>query len=131
MKTKLVACPNMKKRELNQAIIDGRRFTANEQNFDGRGFVIHWDDSFGNNPVREGTHPWNWRGFKYLHELVEQKWWEDPEMVGKPMKVRQHLKDIWTNDIFVGMLKGRYVGFFDNYQHAEPLTAADLYQEQV
>ena len=37
-KIKLVPCPTMKKRELNQAIMNGRRFTANEQNFDGRGF---------------------------------------------------------------------------------------------
>lgn len=135
-KIKLVPCPGIKKHEvLTRMMNDGETFKyikpQSEGNFPPVFEDLHYDKNHTVNPFRLGTNQWNFRGLKYLHEIVEQKWYEDPDMVGKAMKVRQHLKDIWTNDIFVGMLKGRYVGFFDNYAHAEPLTAADLYQGEV
>jgi len=137
-KIKLVPVPSIKKRELMTALMDGRTFTTKtESEIPGvvhPSNLIHWDDKFGNNPVREGLRAWEWRGFKYLHEITEHLWYEDPDMVGKPVKARDLERDEWTLAYFNGYQK------HDNYKfdcagaqwkYAEPLTAADLYQEQV
>lgn len=135
-KIKLVPCPNMKKDEIALAIISGRRFTLEsdirlvieEEN------VIHWDANFGYNPIRNGQKPWYWIGFKHLHELVEQKWWEDTEMVGKPVKVRDLERDEWTLVYFHGYQKHddyKFCCAAAQWRYAEPLTTADLYQGEV
>jgi len=135
-KIKLVPCPNITKRELMTALMDGRRFTvnANDKGAYNEDRPIHWDDNHGNNPVRDGRIAWNFRGFKYLHELVEQKWWEDPEMVGKPVKVRDLERDEWALVYFHGYQKHDAYKFCCDaaaWKYAEPLTTADLYQGKV
>ena len=135
-KIKLVPVPNITKRELMTALMDGRRFSfeSSMENISMIDDIVHWDGKNGYNPVRLGTIPWNWRGFKSLHELVEQNWYEDPEMVGKPVKVRDHTNDAWEYDIFEEYVFCDHLSFKcsdTSYEYAEPLTAADLYQEQV
>ncbi len=136
-KIKLVPCPNITKREINDAVMKGRRFVLDieiefihlEQN------IIHWDEKFGYNPVRMGLNAWNWRGFKYLHEIVEQQWYEDPDMVGKPVKVRNNKDNNWKFDIFEEYRdendKPFYCDNWKSYKYAEPLTESDLYQGEV
>jgi len=133
MKTKLIPCPNITKRELMTALMDGRKFALEtELEFIHLGQNrIHWDDNFGNTPVRIGIKPWNWRGIKYLHEEIEQKWWDDPDMVGKPVKVRDHVDADWECDKFEEYVSCDISSFKcsgDSYTYAEPLTPADLYQ---
>ncbi len=115
------------------AIMEGRRFATYDDitYVETHDLIIHWDGNYGQSPVREGKRQWGFRGFSKLHEIVEQQWYEDPDMIGKPMKTKRHITDSWSNDIFVGRLKDRYVGYFDSYPYAEPLTAADLYQGEV
>jgi len=134
MKTKLIPCPKITKRELMTALMEGRKFMSNPENMHLSLAEIHWDDNFGINPVRTGVARWNWRGFKYLHEIVEQKWWEDPDMVGKPVKVRDNLKDEWSYDFFGSFSKSSIHTFnciHETWAFCEPLTAADLYQGEV
>lgn len=131
-KIKLVPVPNITKRELMTALMDGRKFCINSEGV--RHLEIHWDDNHGHSPVRQGLERWNWRGFKYLCELVEQQWYEDPEMRGKPVKVRNDEDGFWIITKFIGHYPGIIHSFkcdFNSYIYAEPLTASDLYQEQV
>ena len=69
MKTKFKACPNISKRELMTALMDGRTFCLYDERV--KHLIIHWDNNHGNSPVRQGLESWNWRGFKSLHEIVE------------------------------------------------------------
>lgn len=131
-KIKLIPVPSITKREINKAVMDGRKFCINSEGV--RHLEIHWDENHGHNPVRQGLERWNWRGFKYLCELVEQHWYEDPDMVGKPVKVKNECSNLWTLDFFIGASaewekEWRCNGGY--YDRCEPLTAADLYQEQV
>jgi len=130
-KIKLVPVPNITKRELMTALMDGRKFTIN-MNGDS-GHVIHWDDKFGDNPVRMGVKNWNFRGLCYLHEITQQQWYEDPDMVGKPVKVRDDEDEEWCVTVFTKFESSPYPFkcAFHFYKYAEPVTAADLYQEQV
>ena len=134
-KIKLVPVPNITKRELMTALMDGRRFTVESSGIlASNAPIIHWDSNFGNCPVRECMSHWNWRGFKHLHELVEQQWYEDPDMVGKPVKVRDSEKDEWRFSEFASYEESSDRKFMCNqwqWVFCEPLTASDLYQEQV
>ncbi len=132
MKTKLVPCPTMKKRDLMSALMDGRKFCINSDRV--KHLEIHWDNNHGNSPIRQGLEPWDWRGFKHLCELVEQKWYEDPDMVGKPVKVRDSEKDEWRFSEFASYEESSVRKFMCNqwqWVFCEPLTAADLYQGEV
>jgi len=120
------------------ALMDGRTFTTKtESEIPGvvhPSNLIHWDDKFGNNPVREGLRAWEWRGFKYLHEIVEQQWYEDPDMIGKAAKFRDHKDESWSFCIFKGYIDNDSQPFKgDRYPwtYCEPLTAADIYQGEV
>jgi len=130
MKTTLKACPNITKREINNAVMAGRKFCVNADGV--KHLEIHWDDNHGNSPVRQGLERWNWRGFKNLCELVEVEWYNDPAMVGKPVRVKDNFKDEWSYDFFSSFRKDSLYTFnCINAQWAfcEPLTPADLYQE--
>ena len=131
-KIKLVPVPNITKRELMTALMDGRKFCINSERVNH--LVIHWDENHGHSPVRQGLERWNWRGFKYLCELAEQQWYEDPDMVGKVVKVKQMKAHTWSLDYFGSWAIDGVDCFYcerDVWAYAEPLTAADLYQEQV
>ena len=137
-KIKLVPCSNITKRELMKALMDGRRFAMDQSIIDKRPVVneIHWDSNFGNNPVRIGESRWNWRGFKYLHEIVEQQWYEDPDMMGKPCyfwdEGEENHKTIGIFSRKSNVQDHRFVtNDGDDYYYAEPLTTADLYQGEV
>ncbi len=132
MKTKLVPCPNITKREINNALMNGRKFCINSDRV--KHLEIHWDDNHGNSPVRQGLERWDWRGFKHLCELVEQHWYEDPDMIGKPVKVRDCQEDEWVFEVYTGYRKGHDFQYATNSNirmYCEPLTSADLYQGEV
>ena len=142
-KIKLVPRPDMQGKEGKKvfmlSVMEGRRFTTNDTLHPEKAAaadLIHWDSSFGNCPVREGNDPWNWRGFKYLHELGEQQWYEDLDMVGKACYFwDEGAENQKTIGIFSrkSLLSGRpfVTNDGDDYEYAEPVTASDLYQEQV
>ena len=124
---KLTPCTKISKEGLIVALVNGREFTV-----DAGTTKIHWDANYGYNPVRCGTKPWNWRGFKYLNEMVDIKWWEDPKAIGCPVKYRDSIKEEWK----LGKLQitpkigtPRVDGLF--YWFIEPLTADDLYKGEV
>lgn len=139
-KIKLVPVPNIKTHEvLTRMMENGETFKYIKPQPEGvrtPNIVhdLHYDRSHPVNPFRLGTNAWNFRGLKYLHEEIEQQWYEDPEMVGKPCR-------FWNEGgkpVF-----GGFLSYIDNrksfeadgdmilYTYCEPLTAADLYQEQV
>lgn len=133
MKTTLKACPNITKRDLMTALMDGRTFSTYDVH--DKLMVIHWDNNYGDCPVRHGLNRWNWRGFKNLHEIVEQKWYEDPDMVGKPVKVCNNDTD-WQFDKFICYEKHTnpiwpFTCATNGWRYCEPLTPADLYQGEV
>jgi hypothetical protein len=125
---KLTPCPKISKEGLMAALMDGREFTADEGET-----KIHWDANYGDNPVRCGTKNWNWRGFKYLLEITEQKWYEDPDMVGKPITGVFASGTPWV-DLFLSADNSNPVsiqGRLRCYSKARPLTADDLYKGEV
>ena len=127
---KLTACPNISKREISKAIESGRTFCIVSDTDN----PIHWDDNHGNNPVRCGTKPWNWRGFKYLFEITESHWYEDSKAIGKAVKVKQRKSDNWQIDFFGSYALDGVDCFYchrDVWGYAEPLTEFHLYQEPV
>ncbi len=139
-KIKLVPRPEMQgkdgKKIFMLAVMEGRRFTTYDDivYIKTHDLIIHWDSNFGQCPVREGQDRWRFRGFSKLHELVEQQWYEDPDMVGKPVKVRDSGKDSWEVYYFSRYNGTNHMPYYaggTNWKYAEPLTAADLYQEQV
>ena len=68
-----------------------------------------------------------------MHELVEQKWWEDPDMVGKPMTGVWLSGTVWV-DVFKRYDKESDNPFKgDEYAHknARPLTKEDLYWGEI
>ncbi|MBL4795907.1 MAG: hypothetical protein JKY50_00680 [Oleispira sp.] len=140
-KIKLVPVPNIKTHEvLTRMMENGETFKYIKPSPEGA-FVtnivhdLHYDRSHPVNPFRLGTNAWNFRGLKYLHEEIEQKWYEDPDMIGKPVKVRDSEFDSWIFTSFVKLNNNeplfKFTCIDDEWQYAEPLTAADLYQEQV
>lgn len=94
---------------------------------------LHYDKSHVQNPFRLGGDPWDFRGLKYLHEEIEQPWYEDPDAVDKPCI-------FWNDDNAPPVYSGFYYyhtsGLFQSrenvtYKHARPITADDLYKEDV
>ena len=122
----------MTKRELNQAVMDGRRFTL-ENTYVHEKDVIHWDDKGTDYTVRKGIQPWNWRGFKYLHEITESHWYDNISK-GNPAACT-----VWNQDeppelayIYRTVAKSEYASIDGRiWDYAELLTPAQLYQEPV
>lgn len=138
-KIKLVPVPNIKTHEvLTRMMENGETFQYIKPQPEGvraPNIVhdLHYDRSHPVNPFRLGTNAWNFRGLKYLHEEIETHWYEDPDMIGKIFKGRDNLGSEWEFDIFVGIATEGYkfVGRRRSYTGAQPVTSANLYQEQV
>ena len=133
-KIKLVPCPKIKKRDLMKALMDGRIFIAQKDSdpLKTHTYKIHWDSNHGYEPVREGLHNWNWRGFKYLHEIVEQQWYEDIPEEGVLCWVDDEEEDAKDHAVLIFSIDGGYKEKSNcTWNYAEPVTAADLYKEQV
>ncbi len=130
-KIKLVPLHTITKRQLIEALLAGRTFCLS---LDGIDNPLHWDDNHPQSQVRLGAKPWNWRGMKYLHEIVERHWYNDIPEKGVLCWVSDHSpyeKDlIFTITRYEPDNVNRFISEVD-WEFAEPLTAADLYQEQV
>ena len=130
---KLIPCPKITKRELMTALMEGRRFTINKS--DDPDNVIHWAQCFGDNPVRLGSKNWNWRGFKYLHEITESHWYDNiPEegvlcwvhgALGNPGDVAQPVKSYYQD------VEKPFSTVCGRWDCATPVQPKDLYQEPV
>ena len=129
---KLIPFPKITKRELMTALMEGRRFTIdpciNFVNYP----EIHWDENFGNSPIRMGIKPWDWRGFKYLHEITESHWYDNIPEEGVLCWVCDEADNTKVMAVFIHSIDG---GFKEKdsctWIYANPVTSADLYQETV
>ena len=130
---KLIPHRNISKRDLFKAVESGRKFGVFKGDESAYMPEIHWDDNYGNNPVRCGTKPWNWRGFKYLHEITESHWYDNIQSPGAPCRVWDDHPELFHIALIVSGHVDSY--FVDSYgvahDNAEPLTAEHLYQEPV
>jgi len=123
----------MTKRELNQAVMDGRRFTL-ESTYVHEKDVIHWDDKGTDYPVRKGIQPWNWRGFKYLHEITESQWYDNIPEEGVLCWVWDKEEGYKGLDTVLKYESGDGLGFittYSHFNHATPILPSECYQESV
>ena len=133
---KLIPCPKITKRELMTALMEGRRFVSKPHDYPVNcdlEYVIHWDDNFGDSPIRLGTGRWLWRGFKYLHEITESHWYDNIPEEGVLCWVTtsdtSHEKPACLIFSYTGRL---FVDAGDyGWDTATPVKPADLYQEPV
>jgi hypothetical protein len=64
-------------------------------------------------------------------EEIIKKWYEDPDMVGKPVWVRDNYKDEWSIGIFVNYTDEKEYPFrckYSDWLYAKPIKPEDLYQ---
>jgi len=139
-KIKLVPVPNIKTHEvLTRMMENGETFKYIKPQPEGVNAPsivhdLHYDRSHPVNPFRLGTKAWDFRGLKYLHEEIEQQWYENIPKEGI-------LCWIWETgeDRVPGIISGYIDEDVFPYKcidgtsngNAIPVTAADLYQEQV
>lgn len=125
---KLTACPKITKREIYKAIESGRTFCIGSDTSN----PIHWDDNHGNNPVRCGTKPWSWRGFKYLCEITESHWYDNIPDIGIPCWVWDFSgQDRCPRVVTNRGVKGGFEAGEVYWNHATPILPSECYQEPV
>ena len=65
------------------------------------------------------------------NEKIIKEWYEDPDMVGKPVWVRDGVNSYWSIDIFMSYVDGADFPFytnFDYYKQAKPVKPEECYQ---
>lgn len=122
--------------DLINRLMNGESFVyVNPQGpLSNRSKTLHYDKSHTNSPFRLDTNAWDWRGLKYLHELIEQPWHEDPEAKGVVCHFWDHEsdKERLHYGAFIGMAGDEFISSNGRaYTNALPLTADDLYKGDV
>lgn len=95
---------------------------------------LHYDKNHTVSPFRLDTNAWDWRGLKYLHELIEQPWHEDPEAKGVVCHFWDHEsdKERLHYGAFIGMAGDEFISSNGRaYTNALPLTEDNFYKGGV
>ena len=135
----LIFNDNFTRDDLIKCLMDGESFKyiKADKSREGAQTVrakhLHYDKLHTNNPFRLDTNAWDFLGLKYLHEEIEQPWYEDPDAVDKPCI-------FWNDDNALPVISGFYYyhtsGHFQSrenvtYKHARLVTADDLYKGEL
>jgi len=133
---KLIPHRNISKRDLFKAVESGRKFGVFKGDESAYMPEIHWDDNYGNNPIRCGTKPWNWRGFKYLHEITEPHWYDNIPEGGVLCWVSNTSKSAKDQIRYIAQHSNDYPSNFatkniERWVYATPVLPSECYQEPV